>query len=1430
MSSSTTDRTAHVKVPEDRHYFIVRNLIDAAQSGDDRQVTSIIRKCSNFQKQILDSRNDWGSTALHHAAEGGHLSVVKILVCARASATILNNQGETCLHRATFAKQTAVVSFLASKCPDAIDVPSDAGATALHYASKYGYYPIARHLIKHGASLDKENNIGETPLAVADRYKHLDVFFLINKEKERRDDTGVSEINSLEKDVVEAYQKAIRYSLKPEHRFLLMIVGGHGCGKTNLKYALTGEFHLQKNNQTPPTQGIHADPSACRIKTKQYKDWISEPSPNANKNLAVQRVKLEYTDLVIRQMLNELKNKKSLIQKKKFMKSYTATHHGPPSPIPAKGVKFLDADVSLDLESEENFHPPQSLPICTDLLTDAPTTPKTIVKEQVTFSPYLKNHIIDEQILHRLHFRWANEVFQKAPYPEESEYLSLNFWDFSGDEKFRTIIPFFLSSRSGYIVTYNAAKMFQEHIEMEESGVTETEKTLVYWLSLISCMFSNSSISLDALAPAKSDIAWTPSVIIVGTHSDQLVDPHSQKLVKILIRDIVNKHRKKFSFYLCDPMYSFLLNTIEDEQFIKDIDEGTVEMEPLHFLRRDIENLAFEIPVLRQPIPLQWSQFERIIYELREQRQEINSLKSVMIYISARAQICEPMDVIPMLSYFHDIGMILFYAKHPILRQYIILEPQFLVDLVANLFNPVKSFANTTCKDAKSLLHDTGQLMYRFRRCAWLDISLTEESEQYVMEILDAMNIIAQPKSWRNIKKRSDLFYAPSLVERAPPLNFLNDLREGTSRIAPLYFMFQHEQLLRNMYTYLVCACIKEGMRDPELYSDVAYISFETFTLCIFLEKEAIGFSLIPEAIHSSATSEEEISNSPLTVNSGVEDTGLTDLNNILHDIGCSLSIPFIVKELNEKCRFVRNALENQLKQILKIWFPNLRYWLCYLNEGLDSNSSQEFVKLARGTRDLALYLTSMSNIYIHEPPTNGKVLMVTTLGELDIELWSKEAPLACRNFVQLCIDGYYTGTIFHRIVPQFMAQGGDKSGTGDEGESIYGAPFKLESHQRLRFCRRGLLATAGANRNDNTSQFFFTLGAHEHLNKQHTIFGQVTGDTKYNLLRFNDVTTDSNDRPLDPPKIIKVQILSNPFQDLEPKKQDSFISNLSNSILPKIDTRKSVKNLNLLSFGDELEDGTDADSDQMQTSEILLQPKSSHDFISEGLESYQHPSLLNSTDNITSDEVCVDETELIPNETTNNITKEKSSTNSSEKEIINGNKDNNNSVQKDKQLSKGEVKSEYELLRKELRAQSKRNKEKSEISEENNQSSEDPFIKQRIQYINKSKKFKIDRSIRQDNTLAMLTKFSNKLKMVRKLAENSSDSDKSDTEELEEDKPAADASWMCKSLNFEGENIAVVKDVNVTNEDRWDIYDPRNSMNKRRREENRDIMRKKKN
>ncbi|PPD98203.1 hypothetical protein GOBAR_DD04774 [Gossypium barbadense] len=179
-----------------------------------------------------------------------------------------------------------------------------------------------------------------------------------------------------------------------------------------------------------------------------------------------------------------------------------------------------------------------------------------------------------------------------------------------------------------------------------------------------------------------------------------------------------------------------------------------------------------------------------------------------------------------------------------------------------------------------------------------------------------------------------------------------------------------------------------------------------------------------------------------------------------------------------------------------------------------------------------------MSTVYVLEPPTKGKVIINTTYGPLDIELWPKEAPKAVRNFVQLCLEGYFDSTTFHRIIKGFLVQGGDPTGCGTGGESIYGSVFPDEFHSRLRFNHRGIVACANAGTpHSNGSQFFISLDKCEWLDRKNTIFGKVTGDSIFNLLRIGEVDTDQDDRPLDPPPRIKsVEVLWNPFEDIVPR------------------------------------------------------------------------------------------------------------------------------------------------------------------------------------------------------------------------------------------------------------------------------------------------------
>ena len=212
-----------------------------------------------------------------------------------------------------------------------------------------------------------------------------------------------------------------------------------------------------------------------------------------------------------------------------------------------------------------------------------------------------------------------------------------------------------------------------------------------------------------------------------------------------------------------------------------------------------------------------------------------------------------------------------------------------------------------------------------------------------------------------------------------------------------------------------------------------------------------------------------------------------------------------------------------------------------------------------------------MSSVYHTEPKTSGKVVLHTTMGDIDVELWPKEAPLACRNFVQLALEGYYDGTLFHRVIGEFMVQGGDPTGTGTGGESIWGKAFRDEFHARLRFNHRGQLAMANENKPDtNRSQFFLTLDECRWLDGKHTIFGTVSGNTVFNLLRIGTVDVNDDHKPLYDVTLKTIEVLVNPFDDVVPRVRPQVVG------APK--EKKSIvatKNRTLLSFveGDDAED-----------------------------------------------------------------------------------------------------------------------------------------------------------------------------------------------------------------------------------------------------------------
>ncbi|WP_455515136.1 peptidylprolyl isomerase [Pseudostreptobacillus sp.] len=164
------------------------------------------------------------------------------------------------------------------------------------------------------------------------------------------------------------------------------------------------------------------------------------------------------------------------------------------------------------------------------------------------------------------------------------------------------------------------------------------------------------------------------------------------------------------------------------------------------------------------------------------------------------------------------------------------------------------------------------------------------------------------------------------------------------------------------------------------------------------------------------------------------------------------------------------------------------------------------------------------------------KAIIKTNKGEINLNLFSEAAPVTVLNFINLANRGYYNNTIFHRVIEDFMAQGGDPTGTGMGGP---GYSFGDEVYNGYLFDKPGYLAMANAGPNTNGSQFFITTVITEWLNNNHTIFGEVVSESDLDIVK----SLKNND------KIEKIEIIDLDKEFLDKHKD---ILEKFNSVLDK--------------------------------------------------------------------------------------------------------------------------------------------------------------------------------------------------------------------------------------------------------------------------------------
>ncbi len=147
--------------------------------------------------------------------------------------------------------------------------------------------------------------------------------------------------------------------------------------------------------------------------------------------------------------------------------------------------------------------------------------------------------------------------------------------------------------------------------------------------------------------------------------------------------------------------------------------------------------------------------------------------------------------------------------------------------------------------------------------------------------------------------------------------------------------------------------------------------------------------------------------------------------------------------------------------------------------------------------------------------------IFITNMGNFEVKLATKDAPVTCANFIKLAKDGFYKNTTFHRVIDGFMIQGGDPTGTGTGGP---GYAIKDEFSPKLKHDSAGVLSMANAGPNTGGSQFFITLAPTDWLNNKHAVFGKVVKGLDV-VQKIGKVKTDSRDKPVNRVVIKDIEI-----------------------------------------------------------------------------------------------------------------------------------------------------------------------------------------------------------------------------------------------------------------------------------------------------------------
>ncbi|KAL0809649.1 hypothetical protein ABMA28_011172 [Loxostege sticticalis] len=331
----------------------------------------------------------------------------------------------------------------------------------------------------------------------------------------------------------------------------------------------------------------------------------------------------------------------------------------------------------------------------------------------------------------------------------------------------------------------------------------------------------------------------------------------------------------------------------------------------------------------------------------------------------------------------------------------------------------------------------------------------------------------------------------------------------------------------------------------------------------------------------------------------------------------------------------------------------------------------------------------------------------------------------------------------------------------------------------------------ASAGKDDNGSQFFFTLAATPELQNKHTIFGKVTGETIYNVLKLSEGLIDHDDRPEHPHKILSTSVIINPFTDIEPRVSETRVEE---PVKKKKKERQGVKNFGLLSFGEE------AEEDEGEAVEYRGKPKSTHDLLDDPKLSKKTAAELETEVEDEADQQSSVEDEEKKQKTAAAVTSIRDKLNAKKRERT-PDKESNKRKKEDTESEEEKEEEEYYLGKE---RDMERKKETDRIRNEIKQLKKEMRAPKEDTKQESETKNTDDKKVEEDN------------EMYKQYVE-----EQEKYKKMKEKMPKKGADRLGHTLKFEEKGAVLAKDASTKGDDWFDIYDPRNPINKRKREKN---------